>query len=191
VDRIIWVAVTFQKVMNRNKILHSFQKSGQVKTGWTDFLDSKMRLCKTKIDGEQYKILRNSFDFHVKEFREHGKITEESMDAKNIPIYVDEKERSTLPKDKRVLHTQRCLIINHQHIIVEYDNYLKRKTDKLSKAQATKKKRITEQRSKMKSNSSDDGGEVQNEQQYQSVRSSARKRKVKVYEDFICDGEEE
>jgi hypothetical protein len=177
--------------MNRNKILHSFQKSGQVKTGWTDFLDSKMRLCKTKIDGEQYKILRNSFDFHVKEFREHGKITEESMDAKNIPIYVDEKERSTLPKDKRVLHTQRCLIINHQHIIVEYDNYLKRKTDKLSKAQATKKKRITEQRSKMKSNSSDDGGEVQNEQQYQSVRSSARKRKVKVYEDFICDGEEE
>jgi hypothetical protein len=34
-------------------------------------------------------------------------MTEESMDEKGVMKIMDEKERRTLPKDKRVMHTHR------------------------------------------------------------------------------------
>ena len=63
-----------------------------------------------------------NFDEAVSIFRQRGEITEAEIDALEIPS-VQELQRNKTPKDQRLLHQQRAVIMNSADCIAKYRNY--------------------------------------------------------------------
>lgn len=66
-------------------------------------------------------IIRASEDACVEQFKMHGQLTEEFMDELNIPSSV---LRRDVPKDQRVLHQQRAVLMNLPPRIAAYNEYV-------------------------------------------------------------------
>jgi hypothetical protein len=121
--------------------------------------------------------------------------------VKNIVKIFDEKERRVLPKDQRVLHTQRCLIINHVKIINEFNNYVKQKAEKQEQKNKKQKQKGNSKSKEPQKKKQKRGGkapkksrEELDEEDPEPVetnavenRTSCRKRKTRSFDDFIMN----
>jgi hypothetical protein len=113
------VTASCQKTCNLDIIKHGFEKSGQyVKDGF-DF-DTKMACCTSSIPDTHLNNMRKKFDDLTSIFREQGFITEQQLDEAGIISVEDSRSK---PKDQRVPHQQRAMILNTRQNIERLQEY--------------------------------------------------------------------
>lgn len=76
------------------------------------------------------KVFRDNFDLMASMDRLTGALTEAQMDEAGIPS-LSHLQRRKVPKDARVLHQQRAVVLNSPQCIAEYRAYKQRKAQEL------------------------------------------------------------
>lgn len=117
-------------------VSHGFAKTGQYlahKEG-LDF-DTKMSCCTRPLSKAEMATMKTNFATMVKRFREKGYITEAEMDEAKIVKVVDKTRKK--PKDARVLHQNRSLIINTIQNISRFKELQEAKLKKAPAPRAT------------------------------------------------------
>jgi len=119
VDSCCRVTASCQKTCNINIIKHGFQKTGQYVNSGFNF-DVKMSCCKSDISKDHLTNMRNKLEELTLVFRQQGFITEHQLDTARI---ISVEETRLKPKDERVPHQQRAMVLNTEENLVRLNNY--------------------------------------------------------------------
>lgn len=102
---------------NSDKVI----KMGYEETGqWPLDFRRAMSKCTTSLTEEELRILEGKVPAVVDLFRRHGRVTEEEMDRLGVLSIELLGDRRKLPKDSRVLHQQRAVIMNSECVVAQY-----------------------------------------------------------------------
>lgn len=106
----------------RETLVLNVVKSGYVKSGiWPINFDVAMNQCRGDLSLAERDQARRSVEHLTGLFREKGVVTEKDMDDQQIKS-IDLDSRKT-PKDQRVLHQQRAVLMNSEACIRKYREY--------------------------------------------------------------------
>jgi hypothetical protein len=123
VASVLWAC---QNTCNMTFLGGGFRKTGQYNPmiRGMDF-DKKMRYCTTKIPEAQLEIMRNALPRLAEVFRAKGYLSEQDMDEAGIMKVGDEIGK---PRDRRVLHKNRSLVLNTPANIARFRDSITKKT---------------------------------------------------------------
>lgn len=116
---------------------------GYTSIGWgpTPSLSRAMSKCTMKIPMKWENIFKDKFEEMTAIFRQTGSLTEEQMDAAGIPS-VRDFQRRQVPKDARLLHQQRAVVLTSPRGIAEYRAYKERKAQELVAKEQRRAERV-------------------------------------------------
>jgi hypothetical protein len=117
-DSLQKVVNTIRAVMTAEMVVAGYERTGQYPL---DF-GITMRQSTYMFNLEEWDTITRNFDKAVKIFRLRGELTEAEMDVLEIPS-VKDSQRNKKPKDERLLHQQRAVIMNSADCIAKYKNY--------------------------------------------------------------------
>jgi hypothetical protein len=120
IDGTCRITAACQKTYRIDIIKHSFEKTGQYNSTIGFDFDVKMGCCTTPIPQQNLKTMRDRFKELTTIFRKQGYITEEQLDDANIMSIDDGRSK---PKDERVPHQQRAMILNTKENITRLAQY--------------------------------------------------------------------
>ena len=119
------VVSAFQATLSKLMIKHSFQKASQ----WFPLsLQKKLSLFPLPIIREDVERMEAAFPTAVEIMRATGLLTEAQMDELDVPES-DNGDKRALPKDQRVLHHQRSVILTHELVASRYAKYKAKKEE--------------------------------------------------------------
>lgn len=135
------IVYVLKDTLTVSRIKDGYRKTGQYPI---DF-DKAMKKCTREITAEDLQHMKNSLSKLVEAYRARGEVTEEEFDQLGI---IDVYQNQGKPKDERVLHQQRAVVMNKNVCLTKYREYQERKMAKLT-AKATKVKRVAKPKPKV------------------------------------------
>lgn len=121
-DSIQKIVKTIRSVMTAEMIITGYERTGQYPV---DFART-LRQTTYTFSIKQWSSMTNAVDDAVAIFRARGALSEDEMDTLEIPS-VNEEQVNQRPKDQRMLHQQRAVIMNSVDCIAKYKNHYENK----------------------------------------------------------------
>ena len=123
------VVSTIRAVMTAEMIVAGYERTGQFPV---DFAVT-MRQAKYTFTLLEWATMTENLPIAASNFRLTGELTEVEMDELHIPS-IAESQRNKKPKDQRLLHQQRAVIMNSVDCIAKYKNhYISKETEAVQK----------------------------------------------------------
>lgn len=123
--------------------LQNFGKKVFIKTGYAKCgqyplsLSNALDLCTTKFSTQERGNLETIFPQLVRIYRTAGVVTEDDMTTLGVPN-TDDTIYKSIPKDERVLHRQRAVLMTSAHTIAQYRDHTVKTLDRKEKGQELK-----------------------------------------------------
>lgn len=137
------------KIVNaiQNTLTPDIIRAGYKETGQYPLDYNKaMHHCRSELTLDMHNYLKEMLPYVAQCFSAQGFVTESELDAMGI-VSVNSELRNQKPKDERVLHQQRAVIMNYEEVSERYQLYQETKRVKAEAAQkkaptTPKKKRV-------------------------------------------------
>jgi hypothetical protein len=116
------IVKTIRSVMTAEMVIAGYERTGQFPV---DFAKA-MRQSTYTYNVKEWATITGAVDCAVVIYRQRGELTEAEMDALEIPS-VKKAQVDKRPKDERMLHQQRAVIMNSADCIAKYKNHYAKK----------------------------------------------------------------
>ncbi len=123
-------------VTSMSTIARGYRRAGQYPVD----LKKAMERCTYPLTESDFDVMQKMLPNMVEEFRSKGGVSEDTMDTFGI-VSVKSTSTNSLPKDQRVLHQQRAVVVNAADTIARCKQYEERRLIRNSSKGVSKTKR--------------------------------------------------
>lgn len=111
------IVQTLQDTVKRSHIVKGFETCGQYPLDFNKIMSQ----CYKDVDQEMLNKLLLSTNAHVEYFLDHGQLTDEQLDASDIP---QSPTKKSVPRDERAIYNQRAVIVTHFSTVDRYQTHV-------------------------------------------------------------------
>jgi hypothetical protein len=138
------IVKTIRSVMTAEMVIAGYERTGQYPV---DFARA-MRQSTYTYTVKEWATITGAVDSAVTIYRLRGELTEAEMDALAIPS-VKDTQTDKRPKDERMLHQQRAVIMNSADCIAKYKNhYAKKDLAIVERVAARERREVAQEKAK-------------------------------------------
>lgn len=138
------IVKTIRSVMTAEMVIAGYERTGQFPVNFA----KAMRQSTYTYTMKEWATITGAVDRAVAIYRLRGALTEAEMDALEIPS-VNDDQANQRPKDERMLHQQRAVIMNSADCIAKYKNhYAKKDLAIVERVAARERREIAQEKAK-------------------------------------------
>lgn len=138
------IVKTIRSVMTAEMVIAGYERTGQFPVNFA----KAMHQSTYTYDVKEWDLITGAVDKATAIFRLRGELTEAEMDALEIPS-VKDTQADKRPKDERMLHQQRAVIMNSADCIAKYKNhYAKKELAVVERVAARERREIAQEKAK-------------------------------------------
>lgn len=138
------IVKTIRSVMTAEMVIAGYERTGQFPVDFAKAMQQSTYTYSVK----EWATITGAVDRAVAIYRLRGELTEAEMDALEIPS-VKDAQADKRPKDERMLHQQRAVIMNSADCIAKYKNhYAKRELAVVERVAARETREIAQEKAK-------------------------------------------